>query len=289
MFSKPIHIVADTSIFARRTGSGSQLLVYSMNVALSSELAMVLPLPVPPNSPDDAARFINLQGYKEFFTDMRAPFPQQILWTKGKSRSRSATPKKTLKVHSVGQFEASFVPTLRDFGRLDSRFQMSPEVWTALPQYADYGFAVFKLKAGVGMLQGRLKGISKLFGSPGNTHPSTQTIQPMALEFPLRQSNGLFFPTVHVHDGQVPGQAKFDHALYCQYDDSNDLGPEWRSSNAPAADFMNMAKTKEVVLGEKPVFQQKVSGLQTNDDIWVPMSRQSSRGNRWMAPSPTTS
>jgi hypothetical protein len=42
-------------------------------------------------------------------------------------------------------FEASFVPCVRDFARLDDRFWLPSAVWDALPAYADWGFAVFKL------------------------------------------------------------------------------------------------------------------------------------------------
>ena len=52
-FSKPVELVADTYIFAR-SDNGRQFLVYSMSYAAPSELAMVLPLPVPPDTPEDA-------------------------------------------------------------------------------------------------------------------------------------------------------------------------------------------------------------------------------------------
>ena len=49
-------------------------------------------------------------------------------------------------MHDVGEFEASFVANIGDFSRLDRRFRIALEVWAELPTYADYGFAVFKLK-----------------------------------------------------------------------------------------------------------------------------------------------
>ncbi len=45
----------------------------------------------------------------------------------------------------MGSFEASFVPTRRDFSRLDQRFRLPDDVWQALLGYDDWGFAVFKL------------------------------------------------------------------------------------------------------------------------------------------------
>jgi hypothetical protein len=49
-FSQSVDRVSDTSIFARGT-NGHQVLVYSMAYAARSDLATVLPLPVPPRPP----------------------------------------------------------------------------------------------------------------------------------------------------------------------------------------------------------------------------------------------
>ncbi len=51
----------------------------------------------------------------------------------------------TILVHDVSSFEASFVPTLEDFDRLDERFRIPPDAIGKIPRYRDYGFAVFKL------------------------------------------------------------------------------------------------------------------------------------------------
>ena len=99
-----------------------------------------------------------------------------------------------LVVHEVGSFEASFVPTRRDFSRLDQRFRLPDDVWQALLGYDDWGFAVFKLGP-----------MSRLTG-----------VHPMAFEFPQRDPDRLFFPAVHVHNGRVEPWATFDHRLYCQ-------------------------------------------------------------------------
>jgi hypothetical protein len=44
----------------------------------------------------------------------------------------------------------------------------------------------------------------------------THRIHPMALTFPTRDPRRLFFPTLHVHDGQFHARARFDHKLYFQ-------------------------------------------------------------------------
>ena len=55
----------------------------------------------------------------------------------------------------------------------------------------------------------------------------------MAFSFPRRDPGQLFFPTLHVHDGQVHETAAFDHTLYCQLDAP--AGPmQWERSAALA-------------------------------------------------------
>jgi len=119
---------------------------------------------------------------------MENGFP--VIVTRSKSSVELTEP--TLQVHEVGSFEASFVPTLNDFDRLDSRFRLPEQIWHQLPIYEDYAFAVFKLK------------------------PGAKQIHPMAFEFPRRNIDQMFFPTVHIHDGKVDVKAHFDHSLYCQ-------------------------------------------------------------------------
>src|SRR5437763_1376880 len=121
-FSQPVEMVSGTSIFARGTND-RQVLVYSMTYAARSDLAMVLPLPVPPNPPEDAVRFINFEGYQNFFGDMQRGFPQPISAAPaGVFTLYASAPK--LQIHEVGSFQASFVPRVKDFDRLDERFRI---------------------------------------------------------------------------------------------------------------------------------------------------------------------
>ena len=75
---RSVEEVSGTNIFARGTEAGRQVLVYSMNLRSRIDLAMILPLPVPPGSSEDAVRFINLEGYPDFFQDMQTGFPASI-------------------------------------------------------------------------------------------------------------------------------------------------------------------------------------------------------------------
>lgn len=207
-FSRPVRHVSKTHIFARPQDGNRQALIYSMNVTLDEDLAMILPLPVPPGGPDDAVSFVDLSASPRFFQDLAELFPAVYL-AQPKSRgivSRGAPERPKLEVHAVGAFEASYVPSPGDFDRLDPRFRLPPDTIAQLPRYADYGFAVFKLRP--------RRGLARWFGG------SPQTIHPMAFTFPRRDPSALFFPTVHVHDGAVHAVAEFDHALYCQPGDA---------------------------------------------------------------------
>jgi hypothetical protein len=191
-FTQAVDHVSDTSIFARGV-NGRQVIVYSMAYAAQSDLAMVLPLPVPLGSSDAAVRFISLEEYPEFFAHMERAFPRRELLLLGKSVAMAATgvERVPLVVYEVGHFDASFVPSLKDFDRLDPRFRIPHTVWDELPAYQHYGFAVFKLKAST-------RGVSG--DSSLAPEGPTRKVHPMAFECPRRQPGLLYFPTVHVHD-----------------------------------------------------------------------------------------
>jgi hypothetical protein len=242
-FSGKVKAVADTNIFARGSKDGRQFLVYSMKVDAPEELAMILPLPTPKKSKEDAVRFLNLEKYPEFFEEMRAGFPAPRAGGRGKGPPTDHAP--DLKVVEVGSFIASFVPAVQDFERVDQRFRLPSETWDKLPQYKDYGFAVFQLKKGA------------------------QKVHPMAFEFPRADAGQLFFPTVHIHDGTVRPKAKFDHALFCQKSGEEDL-TRWDESPQPAGLFMKKHdRSQKIVDPELHCYRKLLGGLLKNEDVLV--------------------
>lgn len=250
MFSGDINSVFGTKIFARTTENGKQFLVYSMRYSADLDMAMILPLPTPPSSPEDAVKFIDLSDYPSFFDDVDNIFDEFRFESMGGS-PRSA--QSSLKVESVGSFEASFVPHKTDFVRLDKRFRLSDDIWDQLPEYNDYGFAVFKLKAG------------------------KNNIHPMAFEFPSHEATKLFFPTVHVHHGQVEPEANFDHVLYCQspYQYSSwemKIDFDHRANGykpVPITKFVNVEKMQGIVDPEMPMQKFHIYGRRKNQDSSV--------------------
>lgn len=246
-FSREVLSVSGTNLFARLQPDGRQYVIYSMTVNSAEEVAMVLPVPVKEGAGEDAMQFINLEAYPDLFQDMATGFPNLDY-----SRSRSdpfgpAAPKPApLQVHRVGAFDASYVPTIADFTRLDERFRLPPGTWEKLPGYQSFGFAVFKLRAG------------------------QQTYHPMAFSFPSAVVDRLFFPTLHIHDGKVHKKAHFDHALYCQ--GTGMKAGEWQESPRLAIQFMKAGKTGGIVLPGQHIYRRRLQGELANTD-WLVKAR----------------
>ena len=261
IFSQAVDRVAGTSIFARGI-NGRQVIVYSMAYAARSDLAMVLPLPVPARPPEEAVRFISLEEYPEFFAHMEMAFPP--LRTTMSAVMYSLGDPLTLAVHEVGDFEASFVPGLGDFDRLDPRFRIPRTVWAEMPAYQDYGFAVFKLRASMGGNSTR--------SLPDSVEPGTRKVHPMAFEFPRREPELLYFPTLHVHDRTIHPGADFDHVLYCQPEPGWDHAVQlhnWRRSPGEASSHIDMSKGRGLVNPTEHLFRLPLDGRRENRDTWV--------------------
>jgi hypothetical protein len=244
-FSGPVESVGNTRIFARGADGGRQFLVYSMKFSSKADVAMVLPLPVPAETAEDAVRFIDLSGYKDFFQDLESAFtlPAPAAAPPPTARAVKAEP---LKVVEVGDFEASFVPTLKDFSRLDERFRLSDRVWDAQPEYRTFGFAVFKLKK------------------------ETRLPHPMAFEFPRADPKKLFYPTVHIHDGKVHRKAVFDHVLYGQGAQGESGGlRKWKESELTAAQFMKVDLSNGILDGAGHAYRLELRGERNNEDTVV--------------------
>lgn len=245
-FSQKVDLVADTNIFARASKEGRQYLAYSMRLKAGADLSMILPIPTPKGSAEDAVTFINLEKYPHFFEDLRKGFPEpESKNSRGGDKSlgkKDEVPK--LKVVEVGSFVASFVPSIKDFARLDAQFRLPTDIWDKLPQYKDWGFAVFKLK------KGEMK------------------VHPMAFEFPRANKKQLFFPTVHIHDGTVPDKAGFDHMLFCQIENEDIV--MWEESPQPAEMFMSRVRESQGLIDPKAHCYRKVlKGRFDNKDVLV--------------------
>ncbi len=245
VFTGPVERVSDTSIYARAAGP-RQVLVYGMEYAASRDLAMVLPIPVPPGTAEEAVQFLNLENCPHFFSNLQSGFRDDDADVGG-MLSAVETEAPTLVVHDVGSYEASFVPSPEDFGRLDERFRLPAQLWPELGRYRDWGFAVFKLKPTAGAW-----------------------VHPMAFEFPRRDMERLFFPTLHVHRGCLDSSAVFDHALYCQVEPAMNWHlQEWDDSNGPASSFVFCEEAARLMDLQAPCWRVVLEGERENRDTWL--------------------
>ena len=232
LFSAPITSVTTTRIFCNHH-EARQTLVYQMSLSTKRDVAMILPLPCLDDG-DDPIEFIDLSGYPDFFDDLEDLFP-----TLRGVLSLDEEPE-TLEVHRVGSFDASFVPSMDDFGRLDKRFRLPPSVCKKLSRYKDYGFAVFKFAAG-----------------------KQQEFHPFGLSFRPVWLDSVFFPTVHVHDGAVPRKANFDHVLYTQMPEGWTEPEHWRrTARHPSKGFPSF-------VADSRVFKTDLEGKLPNRDHWI--------------------
>lgn len=256
IFSRPVESVTTTRIFARLGGNGTQYLAYEMNYESREPNAMILPLPVREPASADALRFIDLKEYGGFFTDLASGFPFHASRSFGCSAKRTADPGSILTVHEVGDFVASFVPTIADFDRLDPRFRLPRETWAKLPGSDTFGFAAFQLAEGA------------------------RRPHPMAFAF-RTSSADIFFPTVHIHDGQVHAREEFDHVLYLQhagldsrvgsYENAHvqDASTGLIRSKFRAEKFCQVDKASGLLSGNLLVHRKFLRGHLPNQDTWI--------------------
>lgn len=246
-FSRPVEEVKNTRIFARIGAKGKQVIIYQMALHAAEDLAMVLPIPVAKGTAEDGVTFFDLSKYPRLFADLSLLFPVRKM-ARGPGDPFGAMPASgesaKLQVQSVGAYDASFVPSIADFSRLDERFQLPKGVWDQVPGYAAFGFAVFKLKA-----------------VHGEVHP-------MAFAFPTETPNRLFFPTLHIHDGKVHDREMFDHMLYFQAARGPEWG-DWEESPGLPVTKVKCGLTHGMVRPEMHVYRNKMMGRFANGDVVV--------------------
>ena len=252
-FAQPVISVNNTQIFARLSGKGTQFLAYQMNYESREQNAMILPLPVKQPATIETLNFIDLKEYDTFFDELADGFPFHLPPSIGCSAPFDPTSRHDLEVVEVGNYIASFVPTISDFDRLDSQFTLPNETWEKIPGYKKFGFAVFQLAA-------------------GSLKP-----HPMAFEF-QSENDDLFFPTVHIHDGEVHESEEFDHILYMQhagldskvygYENSHveDRSTALIRSKHRATHFCDINKSSGLIDGNLLVHRKIMRGNLTNSD-----------------------
>lgn len=224
-----------------------------MNYESREQNAMILPLPVKQPANVETLNFIDLKDYDALFNELADGFPFHSPPSIGCSAPFDPTFRHDLEVFEVGNYIASFVPTISDFDRLDSKFTLPNATWASIPGYKNFGFAVFQLAA-------------------GSLKP-----HPMAFEF-QSATDDLFYPTVHIHDGEVHDSEDFDHILYMQhagldskvygYENSHvkDRSTGLIRSKYAASHFCDIDKSAGLVDGDLLVHRKIMRGNLTNFD-----------------------
>ena len=253
IFTQPVISVNNTQIFARSSGTGTQFLAYQMSYESSDQNAMILPLPIKRPSNDKSLKFIDLKDYDEFFDELADGFPFHSPPSIGCSAPFDPASRHDLEVFEVGNYIASFVPTIPDFDRLDSKFKLPHEIWQTISGYNEFGFAVFQLAA-------------------GSLKP-----HPMAFEFHSANAD-LFFPTIHIHDGEIHESEEFDHVLYMQHAGLDSRVYGYRNSHVAdkstglirskyvASQFCDVDKSAGLVDGNLLLHRKIVRGNLPNTD-----------------------
>lgn len=260
IFSQPVTSVNNTQIFARTTAAGTQFLAYQMHYESGAENAMILPIPIRQPAREESVRFIDLRDYDNFFNDLAHGFPYSPpSFSFGCSAQTDSAAGRALEVFEVGNYIASFVAGLSDFSRLDERFTLPNDTWSQIPQYADYGFAVFQLAA-------------------GSLQP-----HPMAFEFET-QNTSLYFPTLHIHDRAIHDTENFDHTLYLQhagfdsrvygYQNSHirDKSTGLMRSKYVAKHFCDIDRSRGVVDADLLIHRKIIRGVNPNRDTEIATS-----------------
>ncbi|GAB5404111.1 MAG: hypothetical protein Aurels2KO_23420 [Aureliella sp.] len=253
-FAQDVDSVKNTKIFTRLTDKGTQLLAYAMSYESDVPNAMILP--VPTTGREDSLRFIDMSDYEDLFRDLQRGFPalRSVLSTALPASANTAVDSPLLKVHTVGSFVASFVPTVDDFDRLDPQFVIPKETWAQVSGYEGYGYAVFQLDE-----------------NAGKTHP-------MAMEFETTLKEKVFFPTLHIHDGQVHEREAFDHYLFAQHAGFDSVvgaydGPKREDastgmvrSKSAAGEFVKAEKTSGLIDPNLLLHRKRLRGMLRNED-----------------------
>jgi hypothetical protein len=228
-FSGNLQLVSNTRIFARPE-NGQEFLAYQFDFAADGPIALTMPLPTPPGTTADAVKFTDLSGYPEFFVDMEKGFPYARDVTGANRKMRAGTP---------NAYEGFFYPTLQDLSGLEEDLRIPDEVWSQLVEYNDFGFAVVKIS------------------------PDVHPFYPLALQFPMRNPNLLYFPTLHIRNGQAPEEVNFDHDLFCQ------ARAGWLRTYDIASSFMDIDRANGVIDPGERVSRMTVQGMHPNSDILV--------------------
>lgn len=78
----------------------------------------------------------------------------------------------------------------------------------------------------------------------------------------------LFFPTVHIHDGEVHAKEHFDHELYCQVSRPGLFEMmKWEESPGLAKGTSKVEKSEGLLFGDSHIYRRRMIGDFANKDV----------------------
>lgn len=238
-FTQPVSGVSGTRIFARVVND-RQFLVFSTSVRATGNLALVLPLPVPPGSGADAVRFHDLSLFPEIFVHLQELFQNTGAMAVRGSLGRELmenTPALESPVEKV-----SFLPGRKAFETLEPCDRLSAAAWTSRPGWSDFGFVVASLRLG---------------SSAGN---EAAHIPPIAVEFPTRRAGEIFFPTIA------------DDTLYLQSHSGGDALASaeipWQEGGSDPNAWL-AEESGGVIAPRQAVYRARLPATGRNAGLWV--------------------
>jgi hypothetical protein len=213
-----------------------QLTVYSNEVSSSVENMMVLPVP---SYNQSDIQFMDLSNNKNIFRILENATTMQ---TRGSDMSWSRP--KSLKVHDVGSYKASIIPSLDEFKDLDKSVfskDLPEEFLQILKKYysENYVFIACILKTG-----------------SSEYHPFGY-ISPII-------NNQLFVPTRHVHNEHEETMSDWDHSIYfANYSSSKLTGSSYNGSTLFAQPYPKIYRQKDLDLNlNRDLFDYDIETLQ---------------------------
>ncbi len=251
IFTRPVRVAGATNIFARAAKDGRQFLAYNFRYEAADDFALILPLPTPPETLPTDVRFIDLSGYDSFFSDLRHGFPE----LEREAEKVSLTDRIIEKVRDWLDIDPTraaitFAPNPAALSHIADEFQVTPAVRRALDRFGATGCVCLKLTAGA------------------------NRVPPLAIEFPRRQPDRLFFPTALAAGDVYEARASFNYHLFGQLPH---CPPTWRSSTSSgderlrlARDWLKVDKSSGLLAPDLPIVWQRLSGLHDNLDAYVP-------------------
>lgn len=261
-FAGPVTSVSGTKIFATMRalpatdGERAQILAYEASVTTEASNAMVLPVPVREDVGAAGIALLDMSSVPDFFVVL---FRLVEAGTPRLPTFSAPFPQPQLKVHRVGAYDVSIVPTIEDFGRLSSLFRLE----------------LSGSPVGVGASLGQPRGLLPVFRQryPGHSFvvcqlaPGKVDLHPFGVMFLPRYRDHLFFPTLHIHDGVLHETACFDHRIFAQRAQLDSRSHELFVTN----DGQALARKLPFLYDREPVEMRSLWGDQPNNDLYIPV------------------